>query len=303
MAVLKPYKTRLADLSWLLDVTDSRQALSESSPIWVRDGLVKSGPPVSQPERHPYCEFNLVLEGKSTTLVEGEEAFRLPGDLLLLGPGVPHFGRIKKFPLRSITVYFLPSVLIEMGPENDGVRILRRFTAKQTLRERLVRLPNSLRDDFKVRFEEMSAEFTQQRFGREVRLRSLLLDLLVLLLRWEEPRGVLVGGEPLCVDWHPIIKALSFLREHYADPVYSKEVARAAGVSESQIKLLFHQALNLSWVKYLQGYRIHRAAALLSEGKLNVTEAALAVGFDSLSHFNDMFRSFMGVTPKNFLHK
>ena len=85
--------------------------------------------------------------------------------------------------------------------------------------------------------------------------------------------------------------------------MYSKEVARAAGVSESQIKLLFHQALNLSWVKYLQGYRIHRAAALLSEGKLNVTEAALAVGFDSLSHFNDTFRSFMGVTPKNFLHK
>ena len=54
---------------------------------------------------------------------------------------------------------------------------------------------------------------------------------------------------------------------------------------------------------YLQGYRIHRAAALLSEGRLNVTEAALEVGFDSLSHFNETFHSFMGVSPKSFVHK
>jgi AraC-like DNA-binding protein len=30
----------------------------------------------------------------------------------------------------------------------------------------------------------------------------------------------------------------------------------------------------------------------------NVTEAALASGFESLSHFNVLFRTFMGVAPK-----
>jgi len=79
--------------------------------------------------------------------------------------------------------------------------------------------------------------------------------------------------------------------------------ARATGLSESRIKILFRYALNLSWVKYLQGYRIHRAAALLCEGRLNVTEAALEVGFDSLSHFNETFHSFMGVSPKSFVRK
>jgi AraC-like DNA-binding protein len=68
-------------------------------------------------------------------------------------------------------------------------------------------------------------------------------------------------------------------------------------------KILFRYALNLPWVKYLQGYRIHRAAALLSEGRLNVTEAALEVGFDSLSHFNETFHLFMGVSPKGFVRK
>jgi AraC-like DNA-binding protein len=78
-------------------------------------------------------------------------------------------------------------------------------------------------------------------------------------------------------------------------------MARAVGLSESRLKHVFQKALGISWVKYLQGYRIHRAAALLNEGKHNVTEAAMSVGFDSLSHFNVTFRSFMGKSPKNYL--
>ena len=78
------------------------------------------------------------------------------------------------------------------------------------------------------------------------------------------------------------------------------QLARAVGLSESRLKYLFQQALGISWVKYLQGYRIHRAAALLNGGRHNVTEAAMTVGFDSLSHFNVTFRSFMGVSPKDY---
>ena len=105
------------------------------------------------------------------------------------------------------------------------------------------------------------------------------------------------------MDWRPVHKTLAHLRDHYTEPIYAKDVARAAGISESRLKLLFQKALGISWVKYLQGYRIHRAAALLSESTYNVTEAALAVGFESLSHFNATFRSFMGVSPKHYVRR
>ena len=126
-------------MSWLLDVTESRQPFSDNSPIWVRHGVVHEGPSTPHPERHPYCEFGIVLEGKAISLVGREEAWRLPGNLLLLGPGIPHWGQIKVFPRRFITVYFLPAVVIEMDPVKDGLCILRRFTARQSLATRLVR--------------------------------------------------------------------------------------------------------------------------------------------------------------------
>jgi AraC-like DNA-binding protein len=299
-----PYETdndQYKELAWLLDVTESRQPLNESSPIWVRSGTVTDAASITPPERHPYCEINLVLEGGAGySMIEKEKVLRATGDLLLLGPGIPHCGTIRLFPMRFITIYFLPWVLIEMGPESDGVRILRRFTTQQPAAQRVVQLPPEQRVDFQSRFEEIDNEFSQHGFGREVRLRTLLMEILVRLVRWEQSLGRNIGGNELEIDWQPILKTLKYLRENYTEPIYAQNMARAVGLSESRLKYIFHKALGISWVKYLQGYRIHRAAALLNEGNHNVTEAAMAVGFDSLSHFNVTFRSFTGTSPKNY---
>jgi AraC-like DNA-binding protein len=296
--------TTAPDMSWLLDVIESRQPLSDNSPIWVRHGVVREGPSTPHPERHPYCEIGIVLEGKGISLVGREEAWRLPGDLLLLGPGIPHWGRIKEFPRRFITVYFLPALVVDMDPVKDGFRILRRFTARQSLATRLIRPSRQLLTRVVSLFQELVSESEQERCGREIRLRTLLMEMLVLLLRWEESKGVTVGiGGTEVVDWRPVQRALAYLREHYTEPIYAKDVARAAGLSESHLKLLFQDALGISWLKYLQGYRIHRAAVALSESTHNVAEAALAVGFESLSHFNTTFRLFMGISPKRYVQR
>jgi AraC-like DNA-binding protein len=298
MSSKKNEKERFQDLAWMLNVTESRQPLSETSPVWVRSGTV-----TDHPERHPYCEISILLQGGSGISMIGKEQVRRGvGELLLLGPGLPHWGEMEESRVRFITVYFLPWVLVEMGPGSDGVRILRRFTAQQPAAHRVVRLPPKYRAEFRRRFEEMFQEFAQPGFGREVRLRTLLMEMLVRLLRWEQVLGRNIGDGELEIDWQPILKALEYLRDNFTEPIYAQKMARTIGVSESRLMHLFRQSLGISWVKYLQGYRIHRAAALLTEGRYNVTEAALMVGFDSFSHFNVTFRSFMGVSPKDYGH-
>ncbi|MBM3833217.1 MAG: helix-turn-helix domain-containing protein [Verrucomicrobia bacterium] len=140
-------------------------------------------------------------------------------------------------------------------------------------------------------------EFDQKMFGHEVRLRTILLEMLVRLLRWEEEIGKQYGRTMLTTSWIHVEKALRYLREHYAEEIYARDLARVAGVSESRLKALFQVVLGMPWSRYLQGYRIHRAAGSLSEPGHNVLEVALSVGFESLSHFNATFRSVMGVSP------
>jgi AraC-like DNA-binding protein len=298
MATSKPRPTKLPDLSWLSKVAESSQPLSELRPIWVKHLTLFEGPAGPRPERHPYCEIGIELRGRGVLFAETDQAERRPGDIFLAGPAVPHCEQATKFPLEAITVYFLPAVLFELGPESDGQRLLRRFTAHQSVHDLLVRPSAAQRRKLEGFFREIAAEFEASRFGREIRLRTLLMELLVALLRYEQAAGRLIGVAVEKTDWRPVHKTLQYLGEHYGEEIYARDLARAAGLSESRLKVLFHQALGMSWVKYLQGYRIHRAAALLSQPGTNVTEAAMAVGFESLSHFNAVFRSLMGVPPK-----
>lgn len=302
MSSIKTHRIKSTELAWLLDVMETRQPLTEQSPIWVKRAIEPVGSPILY-ERHPYCEISITVESKSMSLVGNEEALRLPGDLELVGPGIPHTSRVLSRPQKYIAVYFLPSVLIDMTPTEDGVRALRRFTSKQTQATRLIRPPPRMIPGIASLFEQMVSEFEGRKYGREIRLRSLFGELIVCILRWEESNGVSLRDETPEIDWRAIAKALNYLRNNYSQPVYAEQLAKASGVSEARLRILFKAATGLSWMKFLQGYRIHRALALLSEPGHNVTEVALAAGFDSLSHFNTTFHSFMGVSPQHYLKK
>ncbi len=301
---IKANLTPVAQLSWLGEVQESGPRLTQRSPVGVRRFVVREGPALPHPECHPYCELGMHFEGRGVEFVEREEAVRREGDVFIAGPGVPHFFRVTRYPLSGIAVYFLPSLLVELGPERDGLVLLRRFTARQNLRRRLIRPPANLRLRLAHDFARLHEEFSRPALGSEIRMRTILSEMLIDLVRWETRAGRDVGAEsddsPL--KWQHVNRALHYLREHFAEPVYARDVAKAVGVSESRLKVLFRDALGVPWSRYIQGYRIQQAVAMLGSDH-NVTEAALAVGFESLSHFNATFRAFMGVTPSSYLKR
>jgi AraC-like DNA-binding protein len=294
-------QTPLPDLSWLTQVKESRQPLSGLHPIWVRHGVVESGPTILHPERHPYCEFGLQLAGSGYQMAGAEKVWRHPGDLLLMGPNMPHHGKVVRYPLKFIIVYFLPSIILELDPDNVGLEILRRFLCHQPLRSRIVQPPRPLLNRLKRGFAEMATEFDARHFGREVKLRVLFENMIVDFIRWEQSSGKLALASDGTAAWSHVERALRYLHEHHAETIYARQLAQVAGVSESRLRGLFHDMLGMPWVKYLQGYRVHRAAAMLREPGTDILDSALAVGFRTLSHFNVAFREFMGTSPSRFL--
>ncbi len=242
----------------------------------------------------------MLLAGRGMQFVEQEEAEIRGGDLFLAGPGVPHLHQILEYPHRFATAYFLPTVFIGPGPGSDGLNVLRRVAGRQPLARRLVRPSRTLRVALEKCMMRMADEWEKKSFGCQMRLQSLLFDLFVELLRWEQKNGSADLPTLPPVDWKPLDAALRYLRDHFSEPVYASHLAPAAGISEATLKALFHDALGMTWVHYLQGYRIHQAATLLNTPGHNVTEAAFSCGFESLSHFNATFQRFLGMSPKEF---
>lgn len=303
MSAIKVQPTNSPESLWMARVRERLHPLNEQSPIWVRHGVVNAGPTCPHPERHPYYEFGINFTGVVTQFVKTEKTERLVGDVFLAGPGLPHYSLGREYPHHFATVFFLPSVLIGMGPISDGARILRRFTMRQPLTSHLVRPPPKLRGRLLDGFRAMIAEFDGRRVGREMQLRSILTGMIVDLVRWEEQSGRFACNGEVVHDWRPLDRALDFLHEHFREPIYAQNLARHAGVSESRLKVLFHDALGIPWSRYLQSYRIHRSLDYLGTPGRNISEAAYEVGFESLSHFNSSFRSLMGVAPRQYAQR
>jgi AraC-like DNA-binding protein len=300
MPFTHPKPTKTADLNWLAEVREFAPPLRLDAPIWMREVRVNSGPIIPCGEKHPYCELSLIFEGVGTEYIEGEEASHFPGFLLLIGPGVPHWVQVTQYPVHALTIFFQPGILLELGPLGDGAVLLRRLTMRQTIDNRVVRLSAALRARVEACFREMWSEFQTRPLGWELRLRSLLTDLLVAVVRWEHKTGKSALGDQMPEDWRKLERALAHIRHHFAEPIYAADLARATGVSETRLKVLFEQTLGMPWTKFLQGYRVHQAAAMLCLPGRSVTDVALACGFEDLGHFIKLFRKFMGTRPSAY---
>jgi len=112
----------------------------------------------------------------------------------------------------------------------------------------------------------------------------------------------LAGEELFCQRQHHlnqdrVQKVQAILKENLAEPPSLEELGRRVGCSHFYLSRIFTQEVGKTISVTLRDLRMERAASLLSQGRMNVTEAALEVGYSSLSHFSSAFREVIGCCP------
>lgn len=110
------------------------------------------------------------------------------------------------------------------------------------------------------------------------------------------------GEELFCQRQHHlnrerVQKVMTILKENLAEPPGLEELGRRAGCSHFYLSRIFTQEVGKTITATLRDLRMERAATLLREGRMNVTEAAVAVGYSSLSHFSTAFHEVIGCCP------
>lgn len=87
------------------------------------------------------------------------------------------------------------------------------------------------------------------------------------------------------------------LRSDVEHPPGLAELGRQVGCSPFYLSRTFRQETGETISAFLRRARLERAADLLRAGDANVTEAALTVGYASLSHFSKAFSEAFGCCP------
>jgi AraC-like DNA-binding protein len=97
------------------------------------------------------------------------------------------------------------------------------------------------------------------------------------------------------------IAALDHITAHFQDPELSLEaVSRCQGISPRYLQHLMTSS-GTSFTELVNELRLQRAFALLIEphgGARRICDIALDVGFSDISHFNRLFRTRFGVSPR-----
>lgn len=94
-----------------------------------------------------------------------------------------------------------------------------------------------------------------------------------------------------------VTKVRELIEQNLENPPSLKELSKSIGCSPFYLSRTFSEQAGMSLSKYIRRVRIERAAEILKTGKANVTEAAFAVGYSSLSHFSKSFHEVMGCCP------
>jgi AraC-like DNA-binding protein len=133
--------------------------------------------------------------------------------------------------------------------------------------------------------------------GFEAMVRLRLMEALLILARGLSPSAVIAPHTPL--RRHPD-DAMHYIQEHYADALSPAQIAERFGHNPSYFSRLFHQRAGMTLVEYINRIRIQKSCQLLKRSDAGITEIALAVGYNNISHFNRFFRKLMGMTPREY---
>jgi AraC family transcriptional regulator len=95
-------------------------------------------------------------------------------------------------------------------------------------------------------------------------------------------------------------QVLDYIAAHLDQDVRLADLARAAGMSPHHFSALFRRRMGLPPHRYVVERRIERAKHLLRDRTRSVLEVALQSGFESQSHFGQVFRRIVGMTPSDY---
>jgi AraC-like DNA-binding protein len=97
-----------------------------------------------------------------------------------------------------------------------------------------------------------------------------------------------------------ITKARQYIEVHYTEDFGLNQVAQAVHTSTFYFCRLFKKATGINFTNYVSRVRTEKAKNLLLNPNLRVSEIAYEVGFQSLTHFNRVFKKIAGKSPTEY---
>ena len=129
---------------------------------------------------------------------------------------------------------------------------------------------------------------------------ELVLGAYVEAIAAADPSSADVIRQRAAYRYEVVRRADAAIRSLIGKAYSSTQLCKALGMSERNLELHFHEALGVSPKAWFQYLSLHRARTMLrhrSPARGNVTDTALACGFEHFGRFSQAYRELFGEQP------
>lgn len=245
---------------------------------------------------HPDYQLMLVTEGECEIMVAGVTLLARTGEVVLLGPDVPHVLHSATSICRGILIQFNHSIF------PSSIRLIPDYSMMSKLLDKSnggLYFQGNKSDFFNSLFENVHVS--------EGIMRICNLYILLNKLGERPIEGETVSSffdRPEVTRHRDIVSECKrFIHKHYREPLLLEQIADAIGVTPVSLCRNFRKKTAETVFNYLIRLRIEAVARQLRNTDLTIAEIAYQNGFDSLPHFYRKFRHITGYTPTEYRNR
>lgn len=277
-----------------------------SLPVHIRK--VNSKDAQSPRHRHEVFQINYITSGRVYHEINQSRYELAKGHIFIIPPYVPHMlVPADDAGYSLIELEFLPEFIFEplsFDEERDTAVFDFAFVepflvAEQDVKPRLL-LTGERQQQVERILESILKCYTSRSDSFLLEIKADLLKLLVILGRYfkEETNRNADHSDPI-----EVMRVIRYLDEHYKEKITVDDMAKIANLSRSYFSSIFKDRTGKTLVAYITSLRLKRAAEMLCNSGWSIAEICYESGFDSVNHFNRVFKKEYGCSPLQYRKK
>ncbi|HEX8677263.1 MAG TPA: AraC family transcriptional regulator [Segetibacter sp.] len=257
---------------------------------------------------HFHEEYELVMidKSKGTKFIGDKVSEFEEGELMLIGPKIPHFFRnnidyYKKngnLEASSIFIHFTEDFLGKNFFDLPEMKLVQKLLESSQF---ALEIHGTIKPYIIDRLREMYAESAPQRLVS-------LLDILVKISESNEVVQVLSSKyvdsqhQEVCKtkEASRINIVFEYIMNNFNREIYVHEIADKLHMSNASFSRYFKHHTRKTFCDYVTEIRISHACKLLMMDNQNISRISVDSGFENLSNFYKHFRKITGIIPKEY---
>jgi AraC-like DNA-binding protein/quercetin dioxygenase-like cupin family protein len=249
---------------------------------------------------HEFSELVIIVGGQGVHITEEGEYPIGVGDVFIITKDYTHGIRDTQGLERMVVKFDPARCLREVEdlkhlPGYHALFILEpRYRKQHKFQSRLHLKAKELDGILQLLFQ-MEREVLERQPGFATVVHGLFLQLVVTLARDYSRSETATSATLLEMG-----KVISYIEQHYTEPITLNELAQQANLSVNQFLRVFKTATGHTPIDYLIRLRVLKAGQLLQRNEVSVTQASYQVGFSDSNYFSKQFKRILGKSPQAY---